>query len=66
MYINSIVWISIEFHIGGCRKNFWVIDSDSTKTHLQLKWLYLYCVQRHTGANNTGHTGAIQVIQVQQ
>ena len=27
-----------------------VIDSDSTKTHIQLRWLYLYCVQRHTGA----------------
>ena len=35
-----------------------VIDSDSTKTHIQLRWLYLYYVQRHTGAKNTGYTGA--------
>ena len=43
-----------------------VIDSDSTKTHLQWGWLYLCCVQRHTGVrgNNTGYTGAIQVIKV--
>jgi len=35
-----------------------VIDSDSTKTHIQLRWLYLYYIQRPTGAKNTGYTGA--------